>query len=118
MATTTTKIVRYKVKKKKLSKLKTALAAFVEDIKKHESGIVHYEVFQEKDDPTILVHVMTFKDKKAETAHAKSAHVQKWVKTLSSVCKEKPEFTNLKLVESIKGSEPSPDASTVQEPQQ
>lgn len=118
MAATTTKIVRYKVKKKKLPKLKTALAAFVEDIRKNESGIVHYEVFQEKDDPTILVHVMTFKDRKAETAHAKSVHVQKWVKTLSSVCKEKPDFTDLKLVVSIKGSEPSSDTSTVQEPQQ
>ncbi|MDE1725944.1 MAG: antibiotic biosynthesis monooxygenase [Thaumarchaeota archaeon] len=107
------------MKKKKLSKLKTALVAFVEDIKRHESGIVLYEVFQEKDDSTTLVHVMTFKDKKAETAHVKSTHVKKWIKTLHSICKENPEVTDLKLVRSIKDlKEPSSDTSTVQEPQQ
>lgn len=105
MAATITKIVRYKAKKKKLSKLKTALAEFVENIKKHEAGTILYEVFQEKSDPSVFVHLMIFKDKQAERAHAKNAYVQKWIKTLHSICKEEPEFTDLKLIKSIKDSE-------------
>ena len=104
MATTITKIVRYRVKKKKLLKLKAAIGKFVDDIKRSESGIISYEVFQEKDDPTTFVHVMIFKDKAAERTHVKGEHVQKWIKTLRSLCKEEPELTDLKLVKSIQDS--------------
>lgn len=119
MATTITKVVRYRVKKKKLLKLKAAIGKFVDDIKKSESGIVSYDVFQEKDDPTALVHVMIFKDKAAERAHIKSEHVQKWIKTLHSLCKEEPEATDLKLVKSIQDSaESSSEADNADESQQ
>ena len=105
MAATITKIVRYKAKKKKLPKLRTALAEFVENIKENEPGTTLYEVFQEKNDPTVFVHLMIFKDKQAEKTHAKNNYVQKWIKILHSICKEDPEFSDLKLVKSIKGSE-------------
>lgn len=104
MAATTTKIIRYRAKKKKLLKLKVAIGKYVDDIKKNESGVISYEVFQEKDDPTTFVHMMTFKDKTAERVHVKSEHVQKWIKTLHSLCKEEPELTDLKLVKSIQDS--------------
>ena len=112
MATTITKIVRYRVKKKKLPKLKTSIAKFVDDIKRNESGVTLYEVFQEKDDPTTFVHVMVFKDKTAEKIHAKSAHLQKWIKTLQSLCKEEPELTDLKLVKSIQDSKNESSSAT------
>jgi quinol monooxygenase YgiN len=118
--TAITKIVRYRVKKKKLPKVKKTLVDFVAEIKTNEAGIDFYEVFQEKNDPTVFVHVMTFKDKKAERAHAKSTHVQKLIKTLYPTCKEEPEFTDLKLVKSIKGSEnkSTPVTGEAQESQQ
>lgn len=120
MTTTITKIVRYRAKKKKLLKLKIAIGKFVDDIKRNESGIISYEVFQEKDDPATFVHVMIFKDKAAERTHVKSEHVQKWVKTLHSLCKEDPELTDLKLVKSIQDSkiEPSSAADNADESQQ
>lgn len=115
-----TKLVRYRVKKKKLLKLKIAVGKFVDDIKRNESGIISYEVFQEKGDPTTFVHVMVFKDKAAERSHAKSEHVQKWIKTLHSLCKEKPELTDLKPVKSVQDSkiEPSSAADNADESQQ
>jgi quinol monooxygenase YgiN len=119
VATTITKIVRYRVKKKKLLKLKATIGKFVDDIKRSGSGIISYEVFQEKDDPTTFVHVMIFKDKAAERAHVKSEHTQKWIKTLHSLCKEEPELTDLKLVKSIQDSiESSSAADSAGESQQ
>ena len=100
-----TKIAKYKIKKKKLPKIKKILTDFIEEIKRSEPGTTFYEVFQEKDDPAVFVHVMTFKDKKAERDHAKSTHVQKLVKTLYPICKEEPEFTDLKPVTPNKNPE-------------
>ena len=112
-----TKIARYRVKKKKLSKVKTILEEFVEDVKRNEPGILYYEVFQEKKDPASFVHVIKFKDKLAERSHAKSAHVQKLKKMLYPICKDEPEFTYLKMVKSMKDSKSKP-SSDVGESQQ
>lgn len=120
METALTKIARYRVKKKKLPKVKKILKEFVEDIKRNEPGIIHYEVFQEKNDTASFVHVITFKDKMAERNHAKSMHVQKLKKTLYPVCKKEPEFTYLKMINSIKDpkSKSGSDSIGSQQPQQ
>ncbi len=99
--TTVTKIARYRVKKKKLSKVKKILEEFVENVKRNEPEIARYEIFQEKNDPAAFVHVITFKDKLAERNHAKGIHVQKLKKTLYPLCKEEPEFTYLKMLKPI-----------------
>ncbi len=118
--TAVTKIARYRVRKKKLPQVKRILEEFVEDIKRNESGISNYEVFQEKNDPATFVHLITFRDKMAERSHAKSAHVQKLKKTLYHICKEEPEFIYLKMVNSIKNLKikPASDSTAPQQPQQ
>jgi len=112
-----TKIARYRVKKKKLAKVKKILEEFVEDMKRNEPRILHYEIFQEKNDSAAFVHIITFKDKATERNHAKSLHVQKLKKTLYPICKEEPEFTYLKMVKSFNDSK-NESAQDIRESQQ
>ena len=120
MEAVVTKIARYRVKKKKLPQAKKAIGEFIEEMKKNEPGISHYEVFQEKNEPASFVHVIKFKDRMAERIHEKSAHVQKLKKALYPICKKEPEFTYLKIVDSIKEprTKPAPDTTGSQRTQQ
>lgn len=97
-----TKLVKYRVKKKKLAKIKKEVSQYLESVKKNEPDTILYDIFQEKDDPASFVHIMSFKDKRAERVHAKSQHLQKLVKTLYPSCKQEPEFTELVPLKSTK----------------
>ena len=114
-----TKIVRYKVKKKKLVKVKSALSEFLNLIQKSEPGIMDYKILQEKDDPTRFIHIMSFVDGKAARNHAKTVHVKKLVNVLESSCKEEPVFTNLSAIKSNKPENKlEPDTMPVPKPTQ
>lgn len=95
-----TKIVKYKVKKKKLDKVKETLSEYADAVHKNEPGTIEYKVFQEKDDPTSIVHVMSFIDKNAEKIHEKTEHLKKLKKILVPISKGKAEYTTLMDVES------------------
>jgi len=95
-------ILQYKVKKKKIAKVKKSLEEFLDSIKKNEPGTTSYEVFQEKNEPTAFVHMMYFIDKNAQKIHSKSNHTKKWIKELQSVCKDGPTSLNLVPVRSKK----------------
>jgi quinol monooxygenase YgiN len=58
--------VQYKVKKKKLAKAKDALSEYMDAVKKNELGTIEYKVFQDADDISSFVHIMSFVDKNAK----------------------------------------------------
>jgi len=98
-------VVRYKIKKKKLAKATSAISEYVEQVKKTESGTTEYHVFQDEDDRTMFVHVMSFTDKAAKKTHEKSAHLKQLKKVLVPISKGKAVYTSLVRVKPTKPAE-------------
>lgn len=98
-------MVQYKVKKKKLAKVKDALSEYVDAVKKNEPGTIEYKVFQDDDDSSSFVHLMSFADKNAEKMHEKTEHLKKLKKILVPISKGKAVYTTLVEVKPIKSQE-------------
>jgi quinol monooxygenase YgiN len=106
-----TRIVQYKVKKKKLDKVKNVISEYVETVHKNEPGTIHYKVYQEKDNIVSIVHVMSFIDKNAEKIHDKSEHMKKLKKILVPISKGKAVYVTLKEIPFVKSQEISVDTT-------
>ena len=91
--------VQYKVKKKKLGKAKDALSEYIEEVKKNEPGTIEYKVFQDDDDSSSFVHIMSFTDKNAKKLHEKTEYLKKLKKLLVPMSKGKAEYTTLTEVQ-------------------
>ena len=91
-------MARYRVKKQKIAEVKKAISEFVRQVKKKERGTLRYESFQLEKHPSEFVHLMKFKDKKAEDLHRKTEYVKKFVAVLYPVCEKKPVFVRLKEI--------------------
>jgi quinol monooxygenase YgiN len=104
-------IVRYKVKKKKLAKAKDAISEYVEEVKKNEPGTIEYKVFQDDDDISSFVHIMSFTDKNAKKIHEKTEHLKKLKKILVPMSKGKAEYTTLTVVKFIKSLQKTEETS-------
>ena len=100
-----TMIVQYKVKKKKLAKVKDALSEYMEAVKKNEPGTTDYKVFQDGKDNTSFIHLMTFVDKNAKKTHEKTEHLKKLKKILIPISKGKAVYTTLVEVLPTKSQE-------------
>jgi quinol monooxygenase YgiN len=107
-----TRIVQYKVKKKKLDKVKTLLADYAETVNKTEQGVMNYKIYQDVDDPASIVHVMSFVDKNAEKTHDKSEHMKKLKKSLDSLSKGKALYFNLNQMQFVKSESKSKESET------
>ena len=59
-----------------MDNVKRAIEEFVQYIKAHDPGTRLYMAWQQKDDPTRFVHIFTFEDEAAHTAHSKSEAVK------------------------------------------
>lgn len=108
-----TRIVQYKVKKKKLDKVKTIISEYVETVRKNESGTLDYKVFQEEDDPASIVHVMSFVDKNAEKIHDKSEHMKKLKKILVPISKGKAVYTTLNEIQLFKSEKKTAETANI-----
>ncbi len=95
MAEQITILVQYKIKKKKLAKATSAILEYVEAVKKNEPGTTEYKVFQDGDDRTLFIHVMSFVDKAAKKTHEKSEHLKKLKKILVPISKGKSVYTSM-----------------------
>ncbi|MDE1769783.1 MAG: antibiotic biosynthesis monooxygenase [Thaumarchaeota archaeon] len=100
-----TRIVQYKVKKKKLDKVKNTISEYIEIVRKNEPGIIEYKVYQEDDDPASIVHIISFTDKNAEKIHDKSEHMKKLKKILVPMSKGKAVYVTLNNIQFIKSEE-------------
>lgn len=99
--------VQYKVKKKKLAKAKDALSEYVDAVKKNEPGTIEYKVFQDADNSSSFVHLMSFVDKNAKKTHEKTEHLKKLKKILVPISKGKAAYTTLTEIKFIKSPEKS-----------
>lgn len=88
-------LVQYKIKKKKLVKATNAISEYVEVVKKNEPGTTEYKVFQDGNDRTLFIHVMSFVDKAAKKTHEKSEHLKKLKKILVPISKGKSVYTSM-----------------------
>ena len=97
--------VQYKLKKKKLAKAKDALSEYVDAVKKNEPGTMEYKVFQDADDSSSFVHLMSFVDQNAKKAHEKTEHLKKLKKILVPISKGKAVYTTLTEIKFVKSLE-------------
>ena len=98
-------MVQYKIKKKKLAKATSAISEYVEAVKKNEPGTTEYKVFQDENDRTLFIHVMSFSDKAAKKIHEKSAHLKQLKKTLVPISKGKAVYTSMVQMKLVKPQE-------------
>jgi quinol monooxygenase YgiN len=99
------RIVQYKVKKKKLDKVHEALSEFIETVRKEEPGTIIYKVYHENDDPASIVHLMSFVDKNAEKIHDKTEHMKKLKKILVPISKGKAKYVTMEEIQFVKSQE-------------
>ncbi len=91
---------RYKVKKDKLEEVGSALREYIDELKLKEPGILLYDVYQEVNDPTSSVTVITFKDEATRDKWIHAPHTEKLGSVLYPNCEKPPIRTIYKLVAS------------------
>jgi len=94
-------LIQYKIKKKKLAKATNSILEYVEAVKKNEPGTTEYTVFQDGNDRTLFIHVMSFVDKAAKKTHEKSEHLKKLKKILVPISKGKAVYTSMVAVQPL-----------------
>ena len=90
--------VVYKVKKSAVEEAKNLVNEFIDGVRNNEPGTIIYHSFQDAEDPTSFIHVMTFKDADSEEQHKTSSYCQKFTESLYPLCEQEPEFTGVNLV--------------------
>ncbi|MCK4573574.1 MAG: antibiotic biosynthesis monooxygenase [candidate division Zixibacteria bacterium] len=93
-------LVTYKVKQPEIATIVAAIQEFIAAIQREEPGAVYYEVFQVNGGPD-FIHVMTFRNEDAETAHRESDHVSKFVAVLYPRCEVRPKFSSIDSIAAI-----------------
>ena len=89
------KMVTFKVKPEALDETKILIRDFVENIILNEEDTLLYRTHQEKENPTVFIHFMTFKDEYAEEQHNRANYCQEFVEMLIPLCETQPEYTRL-----------------------
>lgn len=98
-------LVQYEIKKKKLTKATAAILEYIEQVKKNEPGTTEYKVFQDENDRTLFIHIMSFVDKAAKKTHEKSEHLKKLKKILVPISKGKAVYTSMILIQPVTSHE-------------
>ncbi len=89
----------YRIKKQAVGRVKSAVKEFVSYIKENEPGTILYVVWQEKDDPTRLVHFYIFENARALNAHSRSKAVKRFESVYEPVLRDGPvDFKDYNLV--------------------
>ena len=96
-------LARYQVKAESLEKCLAAIHEFVAYVHANEAGTLHYEVWQEKQDPTRFVHIFLFRDAEADRIHSESAAVKRFSSILYPECLAPVEFIDYQFVVSNAG---------------
>src|SRR5260370_8933370 len=68
----------YEVKASAVDKVTSAIVEFVDYVAKNEPGSIMYTAWQQKDDPTMFVHLFEFADEAAHQAHGSSDAVRQF----------------------------------------
>jgi quinol monooxygenase YgiN len=110
-------MVQYKIKKKKLAKVKDSLSEYADAVKTNEPGIIEYRIFQDGDDSSSFVHLISFIDKNAMKIHEKTEHWKKLEKILVPIAKGKAVYTTLMEVNSMKSQDNNEENTVVSSPE-
>ncbi len=86
-------VAEYTVRKDKLKTVKSALAKFVSQVRRHEPRTL-YLVFGD-DTQCAFVHVMAFEDDAAERQHSQSGYAETFARNVSPHCVGKPVFSQM-----------------------
>jgi quinol monooxygenase YgiN len=71
----------YQVNSAAVPAVKRAIEEFVEYVRANEPGTLVYAAWQRQDDPTRFLHLFTFADAAAQTAHSESTAVARFEAT-------------------------------------
>jgi quinol monooxygenase YgiN len=96
-------LAHYQVRPEALERVLAAIHEFVAYVRANEPGMQHYEVWQERNDPTRFVHIFTFRDAEADKIHSESAAVKKFSGILYPECLAPVEFIDYQQVDSNAG---------------
>ena len=88
-------MVHYTIKPGSRDKAEKAVRVFVKAVNAGEKRTLFYHAFKGKK-PREYVHVMGFKDAKAERVHSRNLHTVKFVNVLYPLCEQNPVFMRLK----------------------
>jgi quinol monooxygenase YgiN len=94
------KTATFQVRRAGLERSLAAIREFIAYVAANEPGTLRYESWQESDDPTRFVHVLTFRDADAERIHSTSAAVERFTKVLYPECLAPVVFTDFDLAAS------------------
>lgn len=83
-------VVPYSVKSESLEKVKIIIRKFIFDIEKNEPKTLYYKSFQQTDEPTKFIHIMTFLNKKAEDYHKNTKYCREFTDALYSLYEKMP----------------------------
>lgn len=96
-------LARYQVRPEALARCLAAIREFVAYVRANEPGTLHYEVWQENEDPTRFVHIFVFRDAEADRIHSESPEVKKFAAVLYPECLAPVEFIDYQFVVSNTG---------------
>ena len=68
----------YRVKPSAVNKVKEAIKEFVTYVQANEPGTQMYLAWQDKNDPTLFLHLFIFADEAAQTRHGQSEAVRRF----------------------------------------
>jgi quinol monooxygenase YgiN len=68
----------YRVKPEAVNKVKQAIKDFVAYVQANEPGSQMYLAWQQKDDPTVFLHLFIFADAQAQVRHGQSDAVKRF----------------------------------------
>lgn len=88
-------LVRYRVGKDRIETAKSVVKEFANNIKKKEKK-TEFKSFQIDRKGNEFVHILSFKDEKAEEAHRHAPYAKDFMKKLAPLCENKPVFIKLK----------------------
>lgn len=90
------KVARFKIKASHLQEAKSIIQDFLQAVSENERGkTLLYKSFHYKTESNSFLHLMTFKNAKAEEAHRNASYTQDFVEKLYPLCSEKPQFDTL-----------------------
>src|SRR5260221_4424764 len=93
--------VTYRIKGSRIAEAEPEISRFVDAIQKGQPRFHAYHILRHANDPSSLVHFMSFKDQEAQLEHVQSPHVKRFVENILALCEVGPIYTDLNPVAAI-----------------
>jgi quinol monooxygenase YgiN len=93
--------VTYRIRTNRIAEAEREISDFVDALQKDRPRFQSYHLFRHANDPTSLVHFMSFADPEAQLEHVQSPHVKRFVENMLALCEVGPIYTDLNPVAAI-----------------